>query len=128
MKPGSVELPNPVLTVPESVGTLTINVVRVEGSDGEVRCRYRTVEATASATSDYVLNSGELIFKEGETVKTVVINILDDNVREGMESFRFELYDITAAPDVINFRKMNSRTSTIITIVDDDSKSFSFFH
>lgn len=128
MKPGSIELPNPVLTVPESVGTLTINVVRVEGTDGEVRCRYRTVEATASATSDYVLNSGELIFKEGETVKTVVINILDDNVREGMESFRFELYDITAAPDVINFRGMNSRTATIITIVDDDSKSFSFFY
>lgn len=127
MKPGYIELPNPVLTVPESVGTLTINVVRIEGTDGEVRCRYRTVEATASPTSDYVLNSGELIFKEGETVKTVVINILDDNVREGVESFRFELYDIAAAPDVINFRGMNSRTATIITIVDDDSKSFIFF-
>lgn len=126
VKPGYIELPYPVLTVPENVGILTINVVRVEGTDGEVRCRYRTVEVTASATSDYVLNSGEIVFKEGETVKTVVINILDDDIREGLESFRFELYDIIAAPDVIlNFRGMNGRTATIITIVDNDSKQIS---
>ena len=129
VKPGYIQLPNPVLTVSESVGSLIINVVRLEGSDGEVRCRYRTVEATASAASDYVVNSGEIVFKEGETLKTVVINILNDNVREGTESFRFELYDLTAAPDVINFRGMNGKTATIITIVDDDSEFLAFiFH
>jgi len=60
-------------------------------SNSTVTVDYSTVEGTALAGSDFVANSGALSFAAGETVKTVVVDIVDDAAVEGVERFALSL-------------------------------------
>lgn len=122
MKPGYLELGNSVISVSESVGLVKIPIIRKGGQDGVIRVRYKTVDGTAVAPSDYDFKIGELVFKEGETLNSVEINIINDNVREPTENFRVELFEASAASEVVNFRALSDRASVIVSIIDDDSK------
>jgi hypothetical protein len=75
-------------TFSESVGSISLNVVRSDGSDGEAVVRIRTVEGTALAGEDYSAVNQEITFAEGEIEKAITIQILDDSKDEaGTTSF-----------------------------------------
>ncbi|GFQ81637.1 adhesion G-protein coupled receptor V1 [Trichonephila clavata] len=124
MKPGFFELEQPSYVVPEDSGTVQVGVVRVGGSDGEIHVRYQTRSNTALAEQDFIPTTGELIFREGEVRKDIIINILDDEMRESSETFEVQLLDPTPAPGVLNFRQFESKLTTVVTITDNDSKKF----
>ena len=52
-----------------------------------VTVSYRTVDATATALSDFLPVAGTLTFAPGETTKTVAVPVLADTEREYTESF-----------------------------------------
>lgn len=75
-------------TISESAGSVAITVVRSDGSDGSAVVRVRTVEGTALAGEDFTAINKEITFADGETEKTVTIQILDDTKDEdGTTSF-----------------------------------------
>ena len=79
------------VTVDEKAGTASFVVLMDAASDSTVTVDYSTVEGTALAGSDFVANSGALSFAAGETVKTVVVDIVDDAAVEGVERFALSL-------------------------------------
>lgn len=62
-------------------------MVRSGGSFGRARVLYETGSRTAEAGWDFVPASGELLFEAREKMKSLYIDILDDNLPEGPEEF-----------------------------------------
>ncbi|GBM76414.1 G-protein coupled receptor 98 [Araneus ventricosus] len=125
MRPGTFQLEKPSYDIYENVGTITIGVIRLDGTDGEMRVKYKTIPKTAQVHQDFVPVEGELVFGEKETRKDIVIKIVDDDVREATKTFEVQLLDITPGVGVINFRRFTSNPTAIVSIRDDDSKEFS---
>ncbi|GIX94935.1 adhesion G-protein coupled receptor V1 [Caerostris darwini] len=123
MIPGYLELEKSMLSVPENVGSVRLNVLRLDGTDGQIRVKYQTVPDSAVSGSDFSTAVGELVFEEGEKAKTLTVDIVDDEIRESPERFKIELFDPTAGPGVLNFRRrFGSILSAEITIVDNDMR------
>ncbi|GIY91764.1 g-protein coupled receptor 98 [Caerostris extrusa] len=110
----------PSYTVLENAGKIEVGVVRVGGTDGQIRVRYQTVPKSAKEDLDFQPAFGELVFEEGENRKTIPLMLLDDKVREPAQSFEVLLSDPTGGAGVINFRGLGSGQRTLITINDDD--------
>ena len=58
-----------------------------------VTVNYTTVDGTAEAGEDYEQTSGALTFAAGETEKFVKVDVIDDEVEDSGETFRFVLSD-----------------------------------
>jgi Tol biopolymer transport system component len=82
----------------EDIGTVTLTVTRIGGSTGEITVDYATGGGTATegANADYMAASGTLTFADGETTKTIDIQILNDGSNgEGPETFNVTLSNPT---------------------------------
>ena len=73
---------------------------------------FETSDDTASAGTDYLANSGQIIIPSGATTGTIEIEVIGDLQSEGLE--RFEMRLITATPGTL------SRPTASGTIEDDD--------
>ena len=83
--------------VGETAGTASFFVWLDKPSIGVVTLNYNSADDTALAGQDYRAVSGVLNFAPGETVKTVTVDIFDDNLAEAEESFRLLLSDPSQA-------------------------------
>ena len=87
--------------VDEKAGTATFVVLlggpRGQASANQVTVDYATADLTATAGSDYIGTGGRLTFAPGETVKNVVVNIVDDTQPEGIERFALNLSNVVGA-------------------------------
>lgn len=89
---GLVELEATSYEVAEDAGELAIGVRRLGGSSGAVRTTIRVVEGTATAGEDFVAQTTELAWADGELgVKTFTLEIRDDPREEIDETLRLEL-------------------------------------
>ncbi|XP_021064109.1 adhesion G-protein coupled receptor V1 [Mus pahari] len=75
------------LHVSEAAQRVNVTVVRSGGSFGRARVLYETRSRTAEAGGDFVPTSGELLFEAREKMKSLYIEILEDNLPEGPEEF-----------------------------------------
>ncbi len=64
----------------------------------KVEVRYRTLDGTASESSDYRAQQGKLRFRPGVTIQTVSVEINGDVEVEANETFFLELYRSKRAP------------------------------
>lgn len=80
---------------------------------------YATNDVTATAGTDYVATSGQLIFQPGETSKTVPVSVLGDGTLEADETFAVALGNVSNAVALDN-----AGTGTILN--DDKIASLSF--
>ncbi len=99
-------------SVREFVGALFFDVRLNKPAAQVVTVAYATQAGTATREVDYKHTSGTLRFEVGETHKQVKVNILDDDVVEGIEYFELVL----SAP-------VNASLAQAVatgTIVDDD--------
>ncbi|MEO0836137.1 MAG: Calx-beta domain-containing protein, partial [Cyanobacteria bacterium J06642_3] len=115
INPGFISLATNTYQVNETDGTVDITIVRTEGSDGVVSIDYDTIEATATAGNDYTPTSGTLTFADGETSKTVTVDIVDDNLSEGNEEFGFAIDNLAGDATLLAPR------TALVTIVDDET-------
>ena len=104
--------PSPFIPT-EDISSITLEVNRLGGSDGAVSVDYYTSDESAIAGQDYVAQSGTLDFADGQDTRTVTINLLNDSIVEGTETFSVIL------DNPIGTTLLAPRTSTV-TIVDDD--------
>lgn len=81
---------------------------------------YRTVDISAVAGSDYKPQTGEIIFGDGETKKTISIEIINDQVREGIKIFQIQLMTLHPQLGQVNLRTLGSTLTTVVSIIDDD--------
>ena len=112
--PFSIALATSSVTIDEDAGTAQIDVVRSNGSDGQVTVDYDTELGTADPGNDYTPVSGTLVFEDGETVQTIVIPILDDGLVEPIEQFGVTIDNVNGGATLLV-----PRTATV-TIVDDE--------
>jgi solute carrier family 8 (sodium/calcium exchanger) len=95
-EPGFLQFTKDDFQVTEGVQDhAVVFVERINGSSGEVSCKYYTEDRTAHAEVDYEATEGELLFAHSETKKEIRIKIFDDEAYEKSETFRVHLTDAT---------------------------------
>ena len=78
VKVGAIKFAKTAVKVKDNVGQVTLTVNRT-AKDGKVRVRYATIDGTAKAGTDYVAQTGELVWESGDKAKkTIVITTLPD--------------------------------------------------
>ncbi|WP_419847676.1 Calx-beta domain-containing protein [Candidatus Poriferisocius sp.] len=78
-----------------------------------VGVRYETVDGSAKAGTDYVANSGTLIFAEDESAAEIKVETIGDSESESRESFTVRLTPLATSPTAIGILD-NEATGTII--------------
>jgi glucose/arabinose dehydrogenase len=112
---GTIQLESSVINVAESDNSARFRILRSGGSDGAVTVDYRTVSVSATPGNDYQSRQGTVTFQNGETVKTITVPILEDNLVESNEQFSFTIDNVTGGANLLA-----PRTATV-TIDDNDS-------
>ena len=75
----------PVLEVTESAGNVTVYAVRAQGTIGSVQVEFSTEDGSALAgviNPDYVSQAAIISFTDGERVKSIQLQVLDDAIPE----------------------------------------------
>ncbi|MGF1520815.1 MAG: Calx-beta domain-containing protein [Leptolyngbyaceae cyanobacterium] len=101
------------ITVNETDGTATFTVNLSAAAASDATVNFATADGTATAGSDYVTASGTLTFDAGVTSQTVTVDLIDDDVAEGSETFAVNLTGAVGATI--------SDGSGAATILDNDS-------
>lgn len=97
--------PTPVVRIADSsvtegnAGTkaLTFRITLSKRSSRPVTVHWQTANGTAKAGSDYVAASGTVTFQPGQTVKTVVVKVKGDRVKEPTETLHVRLSNARGA-------------------------------
>jgi len=113
--PGRLQFSSLNYAASEANTNVVITVVRTNGSTGVVSARYRTADGTALAGFDYRATNNILAFADGETVKSVLVSLLDDLLVEGTETINLLLSDPTGGAT------LGSPSNAVLTILDIDT-------
>ena len=95
-----LSLSSRTISVDEEAGPAVVTVNLDPASTGTVTVYYATQDSAAGlakAGEDYTATSGTLTFAPGETSKTITIEILGDDIYEGLERFVTELSNPSGA-------------------------------
>lgn len=114
---GTVAFERGFYSVEESAGTVTLFVRREGGTSGELRAQFDVRVGTAQPFEDYIPLSGELVFAPGESIRTISVPLLDDNIAEDVEFFAVELI---GAPEILGRQPF----ATVELVSDDSVLSF----
>lgn len=98
----------------ENEGTIKLGVVRIGNLKCKTTVNYETSDGTANAGEDYVAKAGTIEFEEGEYIKTVEIDIIDDDVWEETETFFVRLFNPSRGTE------MDKICVTQVSIINDD--------
>ena len=85
------------VTVGEGAGTADLTVSLDAASVWAVTVEFATAEGTASAGHDFCAVDGTFSFVPGVTEQTIMVEILEDAVYEGEETFEVMLWNATTA-------------------------------
>jgi hypothetical protein len=88
---GSLRLSEESYSTLESSGEALVTVERIGGASGIVSVHYSTSNGSAKKEFDYTETEGDLIFLAGESEKTIVIPILDDDLSDPGETLNINL-------------------------------------
>jgi hypothetical protein len=114
--------------VSESAGRAIVTVTRLGDTSADAFVHYATsdpvgqriicsaVNGDASSRCDYTSTIGTLKFAAGETFKTIVVPLTDDNYAEGNENFTISLTNAAGA-------MLGSPNVATITITDNESST-----
>ena len=102
------------ITVDEDDSQATLSVELSQASTVTVTVVYATSDGSALAGDDYTATSGTLTFATGETVKAIIVPILDDDAYEPTQQFDVTLSNPTGAT-------LPPYPGAAINIRDDDS-------
>ncbi|XP_078490149.1 sodium/calcium exchanger 3 isoform X1 [Ciona intestinalis] len=123
--------------VMENCGVAELQVVRTGGDlNTTLYVDYQTEDGTANAGSDFEHAEDTVVFKPGETTKTIAITIMDDDIFEEDEYFRVKLCNVRSGDaDGMFDTKANSTqvarleppaVATVVILDDDHAGVFSF--
>jgi hypothetical protein len=125
---GSLQFSAANYMVSESAGRAIVTVTRLGDTSADAFVHYATsdpvgqriicsaVNGDASSRCDYTSTIGTLKFAAGETFKTIVVPLTDDNYAEGNENFTISLTNAAGAA-------LGSPSVATITITDNESST-----
>lgn len=113
LEPGVIDLASSTIEVLENAVSITLQLIRTNGSDGQATVTLESADISATGGDDYETVANVVTFEDGETEKSVEVFILDDTQEENNEQFTIQITHVTGA-------EMGGNTSTIITIIDND--------
>jgi len=113
--PGTLQLGSAAYTVGEAAGSVTVDVLRPDGTSGGVSVDYATANGSATAASDYTAKSGTLSFGVGVTSLTFTVPITGDTLDEADEDFTVSISNPTGGA------VLGSPTTATVTVTDDDT-------
>ncbi|MEW6157358.1 MAG: Calx-beta domain-containing protein [Verrucomicrobiota bacterium] len=105
----------PEYRVAESAGTATVTVKRTGSSASEIQVDYTIAPGTAESEVDYSGVNGTLIFAAGETEKSFMVAIVEDDLIEPDETVLLTLTNPTGGVG------LGSQSSATLTILNNDS-------
>jgi len=118
VRPGQLQFASSTHSFNEDDGQVTIEVSRVAGSYGSVSVDYQITDDTTLYGEDYqATQTGTLTWNAGETTKTIVLNIEDDQIYEGVD----EYLSITLYNPVPNYVRIETPEKVTISIIDNES-------
>ena len=100
------------LDVQESAGWASVKVVRSGDAGARATVAWMTQGLTAKAFQDFLPGGGVLVFRSGETERTVRVRILADRRREGTETLQLKLW--APSPGV----SLGERKKATLSILD----------
>lgn len=110
-KPGTLQFDPVSVTINENAGPATLTITRTNGADETVTADYAVTGGTAEGEGiDFLLEPGTVTFNEGETSKSITVNITDDEIYEGDETIIITLSNPTGGATLGN----NAATVTIL--------------
>ncbi len=113
--PGFVQFRGASFPVHESDGAAVVVVRRHRGTSGEVSVDFQTHDGTALAGEDYTAAAGTLTWAAGDGGdKTIAIEILADDVAEGLETFGVALSNPTGGVEV------GTLAETVVRVLPQD--------
>ena len=99
---GAISFAKTAVTAKKSAGTVSLTVNRSQ-SEGKVRVRYGTVNDTAKPGVDYMAQTGELVWEDGDKkAKTITIKLIPEAFAEEALSRRFSVELKALEPDEID--------------------------
>ncbi len=113
---GAIGIEDSTIEVRENSGNAVVFIDRGQGTQGTVSVNYRTIAGSATAGSDFRTVSGTVTFAPGETRKQILIPLVNDSVREAVESLSFTIDNVTGGATLLAPR------TAMITITDDDAR------
>jgi len=90
---------SPIYIATETDGSAVLGIQRV-GTAGITTVQYATTNGTALAGTNYVAQSGSLLFTNGEAFKTIAVPLLRDPRVTGPLSFSVNLFNASAPADI----------------------------
>ncbi len=78
-----------------STSLVTFTIRRVGSVAGQAVVDWATADGTATAGTDYVATSGQVVFQDGESQKTVEVTVTGDDTLEANETFQLVLSTTT---------------------------------
>lgn len=103
--------PNPVVANVQD-GTASMEVERVQGSQGDVTVDYYSSDRSAQAGTNYTAVSGTLDFPDGVTNQTITVPLLNDGATNGPLSLLLTLTNATGGAGLV------IRPHATVTILD----------
>ncbi len=110
-----VKFGSPTFLIPEQSGAASIPVVRSGDPTVDMYVDYATSDGTASSRSDYTAARGTLHFAPGETQKSFLVLITNDERHEGDETFFLTLSNL------VGRGVLEGVPGRTVTIQDDDA-------
>ena len=114
-RPYILELEDSIFEVGEDASTVEIPIIRTRNTSNRVSVNYQTFEETAIAGEDFVQRESTLTFEPGETRKSIVIDIINDDAIEGEETFSLTIDRATRNG------RLNAPRTARITIDDNET-------
>lgn len=114
--PGQFALSTNSFTAAEGSGFVAIQIVRFNGSSGDVNVNFSTTNSgTATPGVNYVTTNGSVKFFAGvDTVKTIYVPLIDNNLVQGTVNFSV---NISLPPGAAT---LASPSNAIVSITDND--------
>lgn len=114
-QPGQLQFRQTSYNANETDGAVNIEVIRTNGSDGNISVAYNSSNGTAISGADYTPVSGSLEFAQGETSKTISIALIDDSIDEATENFYLNLLNPTGGAI------LGDNLKAAVQIIDNDT-------
>lgn len=112
---GSISFASASSAAVEGAGDAVVNLVRTGGSNGVVSVQWSVTGGSATAGADYSGTVGTVVFAAGETVKPLLLPILEDGATEGIETVNLALSAPTGGA------RIGSPSAAVLSILDNDA-------
>lgn len=111
--PAIIEFAQRFLVVSNSETVVKVPLIRCNGSDGEVRLRWKTIDGSAKNVQDFYGGEGEVVFGEGVVTKDIQIPIISDMNKRSEYFFEIALVEISSGGIIGRIGRV------MVTITDD---------